>query len=124
MRGLRGQIRELGSVNVNAPQEYEEAGARLHSLTEQRDDLLSAQADLNRIIEDLTGQMRERFAEQFKLLNERFQIAFKALFGGGSAKLMLQDENDVAQLRHRHSRAAAGQEAADALAAVGWRAGR
>ena len=93
--GLRGRIRELGSVNVNAPQEYEEAGARLHSLTEQRDDLLRAQADLNRIIEDLTGQMRERFAEQFKLLNERFQIAFKALFGGGSAKLMLQDENDV-----------------------------
>ncbi len=93
--GLRGQIRELGSVNVNAPQEYEEAGARLRELTSQRDDLLRAQADLNRIIEDLTGQMRAQFASQFKLLNERFQVAFKALFGGGSAKLMLQDESDV-----------------------------
>lgn len=92
---LRAQIRELGSVNVNAAQEYAEAGARLEELKSQRDDLLSAQADLARIIDDLTGQMRERFSSQFAVLNERFQVAFKALFGGGRAQLILQDENDV-----------------------------
>ena len=92
---LRSALRELGSVNVNAAQEFEEAGARLAELTGQRDDLLRAREDLSRIIDDLVEQMRTRFLEQFGLINERFQVAFKALFGGGSAKLMLQDERDA-----------------------------
>ncbi len=92
---LRMRIRDLGGVNVNAAQEYDEANKRLADLTAQRDDLLSAREDLRRIIDDLTAQMSEQFTSQFTLLNERFGVTFKALFGGGSAKLILQDENDA-----------------------------
>lgn len=92
---LRGKLRALGNVNVNAAQEFKEAKARLDEMTAQRDDLIHARKDLERIIEDLTGQMKAQFTEKFKLLNERFQIAFRALFGGGSARLILQNENDV-----------------------------
>ena len=92
---LRNRIRDLGGVNVNAAEEYDAANARLRDLTAQRDDLLSAREDLRRIIDDLTSQMSQQFISQFRLLNERFGATFKALFGGGSAKLILQDEGDA-----------------------------
>ena len=82
-------------MNVNAAQEFDESSKRYSELTAQRDDLLSAQKDLQRIINDLTEQMKAQFVAQFSLLNEHFQTSFKALFGGGSARLILQDEHDV-----------------------------
>ena len=39
--------------------------------------------------------MTEIFAQQFRLLNESFQETFLELFGGGKARLELEDENDI-----------------------------
>ena len=54
-----------------------------------------AKEELNGVIDEITRQMTEIFAQQFKLLNESFQETFLELFGGGKARLELEDENDI-----------------------------
>ena len=54
-----------------------------------------AKEELLGIIDQITQQMTEIFAQQFQLLNESFQETFLELFGGGKARLELEDENDI-----------------------------
>ena len=39
--------------------------------------------------------MKERFSEQFKIINENFSRVFSELFGGGQANLSLSDPDNV-----------------------------
>ena len=64
-------------------------------LTEQKDDLEQAERELRGIIEKLTEQMKEIFAASFAQLNRYFGETFLEIFGGGSAELALEDENDI-----------------------------
>ena len=64
-------------------------------LSEQRSDVEQAKEELLGIIDQITQQMTSIFAEQFQLLNESFQETFLELFGGGKARLELEDENDI-----------------------------
>ena len=54
-----------------------------------------AKGELTGVIDQLTRQMTEIFARQFKLLNDSFQETFLELFGGGKARLELEDEKDI-----------------------------
>ena len=93
---LKKAINALGSVNVNAIEEYIETKERYDSLTGQRDDLQKAEADLRQIIEELTKKMDKQFKEQFELINKHFTKTFSELFGGGKAELKLQEgENSL-----------------------------
>lgn len=91
---IRQRIREMGSVNVGAVDEYRQTQQRAEELSVQKDDLIKADQDLQKVIENLTKQMAKRFTEQFALLNENFQKTFVALFGGGQASLLLTDPSD------------------------------
>ncbi len=91
---IRARIREMGSVNVSAVDEYRETKSRHDELSAQRDDLLKAEADLAGIIADLTGRMEKQFVEQFALLNGFFRETFVKLFGGGRANLRLEDPSN------------------------------
>jgi chromosome segregation protein len=92
---LRGEIREMGSVNVSAVEQYILTKERFEQLSTQRDDLLRAAADLESIIGELLVKMERRFRKQFAQLNEYFGKAFALLFGGGQAELKLADAGDV-----------------------------
>ena len=92
---LRRQIKALGAVNLSAVEEYAELSERLTFLTEQKDDLERAEAELRGIIGKLTEQMQETFAASFAQLNRYFGETFQEIFGGGSAELALEDENDI-----------------------------
>ncbi len=92
---LRKGIRGLGAVNVGALEEYEETRARYEELDRQRGDLRKAQKDLEEIILSLQRRMERQFLEQFQALNEHFSLTFTKLFGGGTAKLQLQDEHNA-----------------------------
>lgn len=92
---LRRAVKELGPVNLGAIEEYNELRERLTFLTEQKDDLEQAEADLRGIIDKLTEQMKQTFAESFAQLNRYFGETFQEIFGGGSAELALEDENDI-----------------------------
>lgn len=92
---LRAAIKKLGSVNVDAIEEYAKVSERYEFMSTQRNDLEKSKEELLKIIGDLTKKMKEIFGQQFRLINETFQKTFTEIFGGGSAYLKLEDESDI-----------------------------
>ena len=91
---LKKDINALGYVNVNAIEDCKALLDRYDDLNGQAQDLEKAQDDLNKIIRDLSNIMIEKFNNELNRINESFKLTFKELFGGGTAKLALSDEND------------------------------
>ena len=91
---LKKDINALGYVNVNAIEDCKALLDRYDDLNSQAQDLEKAQEDLVKIIKDLSNIMIEKFKNELFRINESFKITFKELFGGGTAKLALSDEND------------------------------
>ena len=91
---LMSQIRALGSVNVNAVEEYANTKARFDELTAQQEDLRQAENDLRELINRLLEQMETTFVDNFSKLQVYFSETFTRLFGGGKAELTLMDPND------------------------------
>ena len=92
---LRNEIKSLGTVNVNAIEEFKALKDRFDFLSTQKEDLEESEKSLNKIIDDMTKLMKIQFAEQFQLINKNFTEVFKELFGGGCAELKLADENNI-----------------------------
>ena len=92
---LRNQIKELGSINVDAIEEYKKTKERYDFMCEQRLDLESTATKLRNLISDMTQTMKEQFIEKFELINKYFNETFVELFGGGKAELRLEDEDNV-----------------------------
>lgn len=92
---LNREIKSLGTPNIGAIEEFERVNTRYTYLSEQRTDVEKAKEELTGVIDEITRQMTEIFAQQFRLLNESFQETFLELFGGGKAQLELEDENDI-----------------------------
>ena len=92
---LNREIKGLGTPNIGAIEEFDRVNTRYTYLSEQRSDVEQAKEELLGIIDQITQQMTSIFAEQFQLLNESFQETFLELFGGGKARLELEDESDI-----------------------------
>ena len=91
----KARIKALGSVNVDAVEEYRELMERYTFLKGQHDDLTEAAASLEKIIEELDASMRKQFAEQFSRIQEEFDKVFKLMFGGGKGRLELMEDRDI-----------------------------
>ncbi len=92
---LRNKIRGLGSVNVDAIEEFKEVNERYQFLKVQITDVEQTKEELLKQINDLTVQMREVFIERFKQINYQYGIVFAELFGGGKGELRLSDPDDI-----------------------------
>ena len=92
---LKRDINALGAINIGAIEEFNRVNARYTYLTDQRNDVEKAKEELGGIIEEITSQMTAIFAEQCKLIKESFQTTFTDLFGGGAARLELEDQEDI-----------------------------
>ena len=92
---LKGEIRGLGSVNVNAIEDFKNVSERYEFLKGQHDDLVEAEATLIQIIGELDEAMRKQFTEQFARIAEEFNSVFKQLFGGGKGTLELMEGEDI-----------------------------
>ena len=92
---LKTQIRELGSINIDAIEEYKKTKQRYDFMCEQRVDLEDTVAKLRGVINQMTDKMKEQFAEKFVQINKNFNEVFVELFGGGRAELILEDENNI-----------------------------
>lgn len=92
---LRNSIKDLGPVNVSSIEEYMKTQERFEFMTSQRNDMEQAREKLLRVIYEMTSIMKKQFMEQFRLINENFDIVFKELFNGGRAGLVLVDEENV-----------------------------
>ena len=92
---VRGKIKALGNVNVSAIEEYAEVSQRYEFLRAQVGDVETSKAELQKLIAGLSDEMRAMFSESFAAINRNFGRIFAELFGGGTARLYLEDEADV-----------------------------
>lgn len=92
---LKGQIRGLGDVNVNAIEEYKSVSERYEFLKNQHNDLVTAEQSLMQIIDELDKGMRAQFTEKFAEIRQEFDHVFKELFGGGKGTIELNEEEDI-----------------------------
>lgn len=92
---LRLEIERLGNINMNAPQEYEEINARYEQMVEQMQQLQESMDKIVAVIDEMDTIMKKQFKETFDAVNIAFDHAFKALYGGGSARLYLVDPEDI-----------------------------
>jgi chromosome segregation protein len=91
----KSMLRRLGPVNPDADKEYEEVNERYTFLVEQLQDLEKAEADLRQVMRELDELMEKKFTQTFIKVNEEFKDIFGQLFNGGSARLMIADEQNV-----------------------------
>lgn len=92
---LKQKIKGLGNVNVSAIEEYKEVSQRYEFMKAQVDDVENSKKEIERLINDLTKQMKEVFVESFALISKNFTETFKELFGGGTASLELSDPENI-----------------------------
>ena len=84
-------IEEMGPVNEAALASYEAAKARLERVKSSLDDLLGAQEALRKISNAVERKMRDAYLAAFKDVSAHFTDVFKTLFGGGDARLEMDD---------------------------------
>ena len=94
-KDLKNKITSLGTINVSAIEEYKLIKERYNLNISQREDILKADNDLKKIIYTLTQEMEMQFKKQFSLINKNFKEVFSTIFGGGTAKLTLTDEENI-----------------------------
>lgn len=95
LNSIKNKIRALGSVNVEAIEEYKEVSARYEYLKVQVGDAEKSRDELLTLISELTEKMQDIFLQNFNTINENFKRIFSELFGGGNAKLILTDPQNL-----------------------------
>ena len=94
LKELKRQLAALGSVNLEAIDEYRQVRERHEFLSAQREDLLEAHTALQNVIKDMDEIMAKRFRDTFEQVNQNFGQTFVQLFGGGSAAMFLTEPDD------------------------------
>jgi chromosome segregation protein len=93
---LLGQkIEELGPVNLAAEEDYTAAKDRYEFLTKQYDDMVAAKEQLETVISGINSDMTKRFREAFDQINKYFGECYEKLFGGGKARLVITNEQNL-----------------------------
>lgn len=95
LRMLKMSISELGNVNVSAIEEYDKVKDRYEFLNQQQNDLITARAQLKKIMFDMDEEVADRFEKTFNKVAASFEVIFPDMFAGGKAKLMLTDPNNM-----------------------------
>lgn len=95
VQSLKGNISELGNVNLKSIEEYEELSKKVEFITQQKEDLDKSKQELEQFINEITIKMKEIFNENFQIINENFDRTFKDLFRGGSASLVLGEGDEL-----------------------------
>ncbi len=95
LRELGQLLDRMGSVNLDAMEQYEEQAKRYEYYSQQATDLSEALADLERAIARMNRESRRRFKLAFEGINQEFQRVFPRMFRGGKAELRLTDPSDL-----------------------------
>jgi chromosome segregation protein len=88
-------VRELGQVNLMAPEEFVEVKARYELHTAQMDDMKKSLENLEKITAEMRAESSARFIKTYNTIKRNFHNMFRRLFGGGRAELRLSDTNHV-----------------------------
>ena len=75
-------------------EEYKAVSERFDFLDKQYKDLCEAKEQLEDVIGGITSDMSKRFREAFAKINDYFALCYTRLFGGVSAQIVMQDDQD------------------------------
>lgn len=92
---LKREIKELGTINVAAIEDYKNVSERYEFLSGQKKDMLETKSNLEKIITDMQKIMAEQFSVQFEKINADFKETYVALTGGGTANILLSEPSNV-----------------------------
>ena len=92
---LKKKVKDLGIVNLTAPEEYEEVNERYTFLNKQIEDLNQAENTLLEIIDEMDKVMISEFSNTFKTISTNFSETFRELFKGGHAELKLTEPSNI-----------------------------
>jgi len=95
IKALKEQISALGNVNIDSIEEFAKVNERYIFYKSQKEDLEQSISKINSVIKSLEKSMIEDFKTNFEIINKNFDDIFKILFGGGSGKLILENEDDI-----------------------------
>jgi chromosome segregation protein len=91
----RAALKDLGSVNLMAVEEFAETKERYDFLNGQIADLQKARDDLKRITEEIRAESTELFLATYNKIKKNFHNMFRRLFGGGRGEIRLVDPTNV-----------------------------
>lgn len=94
LQGLLEELETLGAVNPLAIEEEKAARTRMEELQKEREDLILAEGELRKALEEVEEQSEKAFVTTFKLAQEKFSETFESLFPGGTGELSLTDPTD------------------------------
>lgn len=92
---LKRGLDEIGPVNLGSIEEYERVNKRYSFLHDQQTDLLDAKKQLSDTMQEMDEEVKTRFNESFHQIATSFSHVFVQMFGGGQAKLVLTDPDDL-----------------------------
>jgi chromosome segregation protein len=92
---LRREIAELGNINLDAPKDFEKVNERYTFMNNQLNDLTEAKNQLLEAISEMDEVMSVQFSEMFNKINGSLNEVFTVLFGGGRARLILEEPEDI-----------------------------
>jgi chromosome segregation protein len=91
---LREKIEQIGEVNLTAIEEFQAFKERHDFYQSQEEDLLKSIDSLKRAIQKINATSKDLFLSTFRAIQEKMDRVFPILFGGGTAKLSLVNEED------------------------------
>lgn len=94
---LKHELELIGSIDPEIAREYPEVHERHEFLSSQTEDLKKSIKSLNKIIQELDQKIKHQFRSNFYQINHEFDRYFKIIFGGGKAKIVLQEQEEKVQ---------------------------
>ncbi|MFA5744885.1 MAG: AAA family ATPase [Candidatus Paceibacterota bacterium] len=88
------RLEEAGGMGEDIRQEHKEVSEREVFLTRELDDLAKSASGLCALIHDLDTELTKHFSDGLARVNASFNEYFALMFGGGSARLVLEESED------------------------------
>ena len=88
-------FKALGSVNLMAPEEFNEVKDRYERQKTNYEDTQKSLENLVRVSEEIKSKSSEMFLETYNKIKKNFHNMFRRLFNGGRAELKLADPTNI-----------------------------
>lgn len=95
LKVIKEQIRKLGFVNLDAPEQYLKQKERLDYYQNNAEDLVGSRDKVKEVMLKLDTFVIERFEDAYTKLNKEFGLIYQQLFDGGIAELVLTNPDDL-----------------------------
>ena len=93
----RDALKNLGSVNLMAVEEFAEVKDRYERQKANYEDTQKSLDNLIRVSEEIKSKSSEMFLETYNQIKKNFHNMFRRLFNGGRAELKLADPTNILQ---------------------------